>query len=98
MPHPLHANQPAASLLYGLPLLSCAALPAAWACMPYLLHSSYRYLNNPTDDIVLFKGDEYLWTANPHLELFFKSYLQQQLVMEWCKAMRPDLVEGAASG
>jgi hypothetical protein len=50
------------------------------------------------DDIVLFKGDEYLWTANPHLELFFKSYLQQEQVMAWCKGMRPDLVEGTTSG
>lgn len=49
------------------------------------------------DDVVLFKGDEYLWTANPHLELFFKSYLQQPKVAEWCRSMRPDLVEGSAS-
>jgi hypothetical protein len=47
---------------------------------------------------VLFKGDEYLWTANPHLELFFKSYLQQEQVMAWCRGMRPDLVEGTSSG
>lgn len=50
------------------------------------------------DDVVLFKGDEYLWAANPHLELFFKSYLQQAPVMEWCRGMRPDLVEGTAAG
>lgn len=44
------------------------------------------------DDIVLFKGDEYLWCANPHLEAFFKAYLQQEPVLAWCKATRPDLV------
>lgn len=44
------------------------------------------------DDVALFKGDEYLWVANPHLEAFFKAYLQQEPVLEWCKKMRPDMV------
>jgi glutathione S-transferase len=46
------------------------------------------------DDVVVFKGDEYLWVANPKLQNFFKAFLEQEPVMAWCKSKRPDIVEG----
>eukprot|EP00878_Enallax_costatus_P001912 GHUV01002074.1.p1 GENE.GHUV01002074.1~~GHUV01002074.1.p1 ORF type:complete len:233 (+),score=53.81 GHUV01002074.1:154-852(+) len=50
------------------------------------------------DDVAIFKGDEYLWIAAPHLEAFFQAYLQQEGVFAWCDKMRPDMVEGIKSG
>ena len=46
------------------------------------------------NDVVVFKGDEYLWAANPKLQTFFKAFLDQEHVLAWCKSMRPEVVDG----
>ena len=46
------------------------------------------------DDVVVFKGDEYLWAANPKPQSFFKAFMDQEPVLAWCKSMRPEVVDG----
>jgi glutathione S-transferase len=48
------------------------------------------------DDVAVHGHSEVLWAANPELAGFFKAYLAQQPVMEWCKGSRAELCESAA--
>eukprot|EP00775_Hariotina_reticulata_P001171 gene1171-1509_t len=43
------------------------------------------------DDVAVHGEDAALWAAHPKLEKFYRAYMQQEPVLQWCRQYRPDL-------